>query len=107
MNKKVYMILSEQYMPNLEYHSPYGLVEYVFSSRNKAIKQMRDICRMINSGEYYVESSNKQTHVADCPIHSSDNFRGIIMTMKVFHSNGTFTIYTLQEKELNQGYFNK
>lgn len=108
MNKKVYMIVSEQYMPKLKHYIPVGLVEFVFSSRKQAERQMQDIYSMINNGEYYMESRDNQcTHVAEYPQLIDNNCVGIIMSMKVNHSNGTHTFFTLQERELNKGYFKK
>lgn len=108
MNKKVYMILSEQYMPKLKHYIPVGLVEFVFSSRKQAERQMQDMYSMINNDKYYMESSDNQcTHVAEYPKLFDNNSLGIVMAMKVNHSNGTYTIYTLQERELNKGYFKK
>ena len=106
--RKVYLIMSEQYMPKLEHHSPYGIVDFVFTSRKEAERQMYDIRDMVENGDFYMESiDHPNKHEVEFFRHIESNCFGIVMTMKVNHSNGTYTIYTLQEMELNRGYFKK
>ena len=104
--KKIYAVISEHYIPAYNYVS-LGNLEFVFSSRRMADKQMRDMKNMIEKGKWYDKSLMNGTHEVSYFNVEEPAVFGVIITMKVNHSSGTYSIYRLIEKELNQGYFDK
>lgn len=106
--KYVYTIISKQFIPQSEVRLQYvGTVEFAFTSKQKAMAQMIKIKELIESGEWFMESPNKPVEhkVEYCDTHDlNDCLDYLIMSMKVTHSNGTYTIYSLQRCELNAGY---
>lgn len=99
--KYVYLILNEQYMPNIPNHAPVGFVEFAFSSEKKAQNQMDKLVELINNGEWWLEG--KHTIVKDYT-YPENNYFGFKRFIRVEHNNGTYTIFTLQKVELNHGY---
>lgn len=104
----VYTIISKQFMPQFEVRlQDVGAVEFAFTSKQKAIAQMFKIKELIESGEWYMES-------LDDPVEHkieyyntyvlTDACRQNMMDIKVTHSNGTYTIYSLKRCVLNAGY---
>ena len=106
--KYVYTIVSQQFMPQFEVRlQDVGTIVFAFTSKQKAIAQMMKIKELIDSGEWYMKSPNKPVEhkVEYCNTHDlNDCCDYLIMSMKVTHSNGTYTIYSLQRRELNAGY---
>lgn len=106
--KYVYTIIKQQFMPQFEVRlQDVGAVEFAFTSKQKAMAQMIKIKELIESGEWFMESPNKPVEhkVEYCDTYDlNDCLDYLIMSMKVTHSNGTFTIYSLQRRELNAGY---
>ena len=106
--KYVYTIISQQFMPQFEVRlQDVGTVEFAFTSKQKAIAQMYKIKELIESGEWYMESLNEPVE------HKVEYYnayaltkacRQTMMDIKVTHSNGTYTIYSLKRCELNAGY---
>ena len=99
--RNVYLILTEQYMPELENHVPYGVTEFAFTSLERANKQMDKLVELINQGKWWIEG--KHTIVQDYT-YPANNYFGFKRFIRVQHSNGTYSIYTLQKVELNHGY---
>lgn len=104
--KKIYAVISEHCIPAYDY-TLFEKLEFVFSSRRMAEKQMRDINNMIKKGKWYAESPEKVTHEVEYFHVQEPDVFGVIISMRVNHSNDTFSIYRMIEKELNQGYFDK
>lgn len=106
--KYVYAIIRQQFMPQFEVRlQDVGAIAFAFTSKQKAIAQMMKIEELIDSGEWFMESPNKHVEhkVEYCDTHDlNDCCDYLIMSMKVTHSNGTYTIYSLQRRELNAGY---
>ena len=106
--KYVYTIISQQFMPLFEVRlQDVGAIEFAFTSKQKAMAQMIKIKELIESGEWFMESPNKPVEhkVEYCDTHDlNDCCDYLIMSMKVTHSNGTYTIYSLQRRVLNAGY---
>ena len=106
--KYVYTIISQQFMPQFEVRlQDVGAIEFAFTSKQKAMAQMIKIKELIESGEWFMESPNKPVEhkVEYCDTHDlNDCCDYLIMSMKVTHSNGTYTIYSLQRRVLNAGY---
>lgn len=99
--RNVYLILNEQYMPKLSNHVPMGNVEFAFSSEKQANNQMDKLVELINQGEWWCEGEHTIVKDYTYPERNSCGFKRFI---KVQHSDGTYTIYTLQKAELNNGY---
>lgn len=99
--KYVYLILTEQYMPEIENHAPMGDVEFAFSSEKQANNQMDKLVELINKGEWWCEGEH--TIVKDHTYSKIGSF-GFIRFIRVQHDNGTYTIYMLQKVGLNHGY---
>lgn len=99
--RNVYLILNEQYMPEIENHIPVGYVEFSFSSEKQGNNQMDKLVELINKGEWWREGEH--TIVKDYT-YPENNYFGFKRFIRVKHSNGTYTIYTLQRVELNHGY---
>lgn len=99
--RNVYLILTEQYMPKIENHTPVGDVEFAFSSEKQAQNQMDTLVDLINQGKWWLEG--KHTIVKDYT-YPENNYFGFKRFIRVEHDNGTYTIYTLQKVELNHGY---
>ena len=99
--KYVYLIMNEQYMPELEHHVPYGVTEFAFTSEKQAQKQMDAIVELVNQDKWYVDKGHSVSFdrsYEDCAsLH-------LLRSIKIKHPNGTYTIYTLQKVELNSGY---
>lgn len=106
--KYVYTIVSQQFMPQFEVRlQDVGNVEFVFTSKQKAIAQMFKIKELIDSGEWYMKSPNRPVEDKVEYYNSyalTDACRQTMMDIKVTHSNDTYTIYSLQRCELNAGY---
>lgn len=106
--KYVYTIIHQQFMPQFEVRlQDVGNVEFVFTSKQKAIEQMFKIKELIDSGEWYMESPTDPVE------HKIEYYNTYVLTdacrqnmidLKVTHSNGTYTIYSLIRCELNAGY---
>lgn len=97
--RKVYLIVVEQRMPQFGViPQSLGIVEFAFTSKAKANEQMNVIHRMIESGEWYSSGS----YIIE--YDSVDDSLAFKRTIKINHSNGTYTFYTLQEVVLNSGY---
>lgn len=99
--RSMYAILNEQYMPNIPNHAPVGYVEFAFSSEKKAQNQMDKLVELINQGKWWIEGEH--TIVQDYT-YPANNYFGFKRFIRVQHSNGTYSIYTLQKVELNHGY---
>ena len=99
--RNVYLIMNEQYMPEPENHVPYGITEFAFTSLERANKQMDKLVELINQGKWWIEGEH--TIVKDYT-YPENNYFGFKRFIRVQHSNGTYTIYTLQKVELNSGY---
>ena len=99
--RNVYLILTEQYMPELENHVPYGVTEFAFTSEKQANNQMDKLVELINQGKWWIEGEH--TIVQDYT-YPENNYFGFKRFIRVQHSNGTYSIYTLQKVELNHGY---
>ena len=106
--KYVYTIIMQQFCPQFEVRlQDVGTVEFAFTSKQKAIAQMIKIKELIDSGEWFMESPNKPVE------HKVEYYNTYVLTnacrqtmmdIKVTHSNGTYTIYSLKRCELNAGY---
>ena len=99
--RKVYLIMIEQYMPELEHHSPYGVTEFAFTSLKRANKQMDAIVELVNQDKWHIDKGHSisfDRFFADC------NSLNLLRSIRINHPNGTYTIYTLQKVELNRGY---
>ena len=88
-------------MPNIPNHAPVGYVEFAFSSEKKAQNQMDKLVELINQGKWWIEGEH--TIVQDYT-YPANNYFGFKRFIRVQHSNGTYSIYTLQKVELNHGY---
>ena len=99
--KYVYLILREQYMPELNYHTPYGTTDFAFTSEKQAQKQMDSIVELVNQDKW---SINKGHSVSFDRCFTDCNSFNLLRSIKINHPNGTYTIYTLQKVELNRGY---
>ena len=106
--KYVYTIISQQFMPQFEVRlQDVGTVEFAFTSKQKAIAQMMKIEELIESGEWYMESPNEPVEhkIEYYNAYALTNaYRQTMIDMKVTHSNGTYTIYSLKRCVLNAGY---
>ena len=106
--KYVYTIISQQFMPELEVRlQDVGTVEFAFTSKQKAIAQMMKIEELIESGKWYMESPNEPVEhkIKYYNAYALTNaYRQTMIDMKVTHSNGTYTIYSLKRCVLNAGY---
>ena len=105
--KHVYVIISEQYMPNVNYSHPCGKPDFVFTSIKKARAQMFAIKKLIEQGEWYMQSYDKPVTHTIKSFHEYgliNNSGAVLMFMEVAHSNDTYSTYTLHECELNEGY---
>lgn len=105
--KYVYVIISEQYMPNVNYSHPCGKPEFAFTSINKARAQMFAIKKLIEQGEWYMQSYDKPVTHTIKSFHEYgliNNSGAVLMFMEVEHSNDTYSTYTLCKCELNEGY---
>lgn len=98
--RNVYLILNEQYMPELEHHVPMGHVEFAFSNEKQAQNQMDTLVDLINQGKWWLEGE----HTIEKDYTYDNNMFGFIRFIRVQHDNDTYTIYTLQKVELNHGY---
>ena len=99
--KYVYLIMSEQYMPELEHHANAGVVEFVFTSEKSANKQMDAIVELVNQDKLYQNLG----HSIEFDNHIVDFTRTCIRRkIRINHPNDAYTIYTLQKVELNSGY---
>ena len=99
--KYVYLILREQYMPELHHHSPNGTTDFAFTSLKQAQKQMDAIVELVNQDKWYIDKGHSVSFdwcFADC------NSLNLLRSIRINHPNGTYTIYTLQKVELNRGY---
>ena len=99
--KYVYLILHEQYMPELHHHSPYGTTEFAFTSEKQAQKQMDAIVELVNQDRWYIEKGHSVAF--DRHLDGSSCLH-LLRSIKIQHPNGTYAIYTLQKVELNRGY---
>ena len=99
--RNVYLILNEQYMPKIKNHTPVGYVEFAFSSEKQGQNQMDKLAELISQGKWWCEGEH--TIVKDYT-YPENNYFGFKRFIRVQHSNGTYTIYTLQKVELNHGY---
>ena len=88
-------------MPNIPNHAPVVYVEFAFSSEKKAQNQMDKLVELINQGKWWIEGEH--TIVQDYT-YPANNYFGFKRFIRVQHSNGTYSIYTLQKVELNHGY---
>ena len=106
--KYVYTIIMQQFCPQFEVRlQDVGTVEFAFTSKQKAISQMYKIKELIDSGEWYMESLNNPVEHKVEYYNSyalTDACRQTMMDIKVTHSNGTYTIYSLERCELNACY---
>ena len=57
--KYIYTIIIEQYMSNVNYSHPCGKPEFAFTSIKKARAQMFAIKKLIEQGEWYMQSYDK------------------------------------------------
>ena len=97
--RKIYLIVVEQRMPQFEVRlQSLGRVEFAFTSKAKANEQMDVIHRMVESGEWYT----RENHIIEYDL--VDDSLTFKRTIRINHSNGTYTMYTLQEVVLNSGY---
>ena len=99
--KYVYLILREQYMPELNHHTPFGVVDFAFTSLKQAEKQMNAIVELVNQDKWHIDKGHSISFdrvFADC------NSLNLLRSIRINHPNGTYTIYTLQKVELNRGY---
>lgn len=105
--KYIYVIISEQYIPNVNYSHPCGKPEFAFTSIKKARAQMFAIKKLIEQGEWYMQSyDNPVTHTIKS-FHEYgliNNSGAVLMFMEVAHSNDKYSTYTLCKCELNEGY---
>lgn len=99
--KCVYLILHEQYMPELEHHVPYGVTEFAFTSEKQAQKQMDAIVELVNQDKWYIDKGHSVSF--DRHLDGSSSLH-LLRFIKIQHPNGTYAIYTLQKVELNSGY---
>ena len=99
--KYVYLIMNEQYMPELQNHVPYGTAEFSFTSLERAEKQMDTIVELVNQDKWYINAGHHvcfDRRLQDCsPLH-------LLRSIKIQHPNGTYTIYSMQRIELNAAY---
>ena len=106
--KYVYTIISQQFMPQFEIRlQDVGTVDFAFTSKQKAIAQMVKIKELIDSGEWFMESrDNPVEHKVEYynEYALTDAYRQTMIDIKVIHSNGTYTIYSLKRCVLNAGY---
>ena len=106
--KYVYVIISQQFMPQFEVRlQSVGTTDFAFTSKQKAIAQMTKIKELIDSGEWYMESPNgpvehKVEYYNEYAL--TDAYRQTMIDMKVTNSNGTYTIFSLKRCVLNAGY---
>lgn len=98
--RNVYLILNEQYMPEIKNHLAFGYVEFAFSSEKQGQNQMDKLAELISKGKWWLEGE----HTIEKDYAYVNNRFGFIRFIKVQHDNGTYTIYTLQKVELNHGY---
>ena len=98
--RNIYLILIEQYMPNIPNHAPVGYVEFSFSSKKRANNQMDKLVELINQGKWWIEGE----HTIEKDYTYDNNMLGFIRFIRVQHSNGMYSIYKLQKVELNHGY---
>ena len=100
--KYVYLILREQYMPKLNHYTPFGVIDFAFTSEKQAQKQMDTIVELVNQNKFYSDGE----HSIDFDKHCVDlrKTSNIKRSIKINHPNGTYTIFTLQKVELNSGY---
>ena len=99
--KYVYLILREQYMPELNHHTPFGVVDFAFTSWKQAEKQMNAIVELVNQDKWGIDKGHSisfDRFFADC------NSFNLLRSIRINHPNGTYTIYSLQKVELNRGY---
>ena len=108
--KYVYVIISEQYIPELERYQPSGDIKFAFTSLDKAKKQMLKIKELIENGKWYVHDVVPTKHTVESirefyPFFSNGY---LWMDLKVAHSKDgepdSYTIYSLRRHKLNQGY---
>ena len=108
--KYIYVLISEQYMPDLKHYQPNGNIKFAFTSLNKARKQMLKIKELIENGEWYAQDVVPTKHMIESfreydPV-STHGY--LCMDLKVVHSkNGvsdSYTIYSVYRRELNSGY---
>lgn len=108
--KYVYVIISEQYIPDLKYYQPNGDVKFAFTSLKKAKDQMLKIKELMENGEWYAHDIVPTKHTIESfREYDPVSTHGYLwMDLKVVHSkNGvsdSYTIYSLYRCELNQGY---
>ena len=108
--KYVYVIISEQYIPDLKYYQPNGNIKFAFTSLEKARKQMFKIKELIENGEWYAQDVVPTKHTIESfeECDPASNWENLVMEFKVVHSKDGFpdsyTFYSLRRHELNQGY---
>ena len=94
--KKIYVIMQQWIVPDPEvWFQGFGHASFVFTSKANAEKQMDEIHRMIESGEWYVNKGHRVEY---------DEFRAGMRTIKVNHSDGTCSMFRLQEIMMDAGY---
>ena len=99
--KYVYLILREQYMPELNHHTPFGVVDFAFTSWKQAEKQMNAIVELVNQDKWHIDKGHS---ISFDRVFADRNSFNLLRSIRINHPNGTYTIYTLQKVELNRGY---
>lgn len=94
--KKVYVIMQQWLGADPEFwFQGIGTASFVFTSKANAEKQMDKIHMMIESGEWYVNKGHCVEY---------DDVREGMRTIKVNHSDGTYSFFRLQKIMLDAGY---
>lgn len=97
--KKIYVIQSHQIMPEFKAEEQCsGIISFAFTSLKKANEQMDAIHRMVDEGKFYMSDSHEVS------FDRSFDDGPLRRVIRVNHSNGTFTMYSIHEVELNSGY---
>ena len=108
--KYVYVIISEEHDPELDYIHQYSMPVFAFTSIKKAKDQMLKLKELIEQGEWYVKGCIPTKHTIESfeECDPASNWGNLVMSFKVLHSRDgypdSYTFYSLRRHELNQGY---
>lgn len=103
MGKKVYVI-SESNQVTPGYDFSIDVVEWVFTSRKKAIEQMSRLSSMIEVGEWWKDANGNRLPGKVLADESYIGFKGVRRDMLVQMPNGMKVVYRLSEIEVNSGF---
>ena len=103
--KKVYIITCTT-QASREYEFTLSLVEWVFTSKKVAHKQLDIIKDKIENGGWWSDcDGNKLCGKVLSDTRIENNFQGIVRDVLIESPNGIREVFRLQERDLNSGIY--